>query len=379
MREFGTGMGDAHPFTVALAHTLLVPAIVLAAVGYHCAPWHDSHERKQESHVDKVRFLMLGVGLMGQHHILRLSEVPEAEVVGLVDPSEASIAQTRERFPKLGNTPAWSDYRQALQEVEADAAIIVTPHNQHLEHGLACLDAGLHVLMEKPFVSGSANAEHLIAHAESKGKHLAVSYQRHLQGPYLYIRNLIQSGQLGKIQFISAYQAQAWLQMTRGTWRQDPELSCGGQLNDSGSHLLDIVVWMTGLEPAEVSAYIDNRGSRVDVDTALNVRFHGGAMASFSVIGSSSVRWWEDVSVHGDKGSALYRNKTLLVAREGEDYPTAVSSDEFPPESDPNRNFVDLLLGRIQEAAAPAACGLTIARLTEAAWESARTGQPVRL
>ena len=97
------------------------------------------------------------------------------------------------------------------------------------------------------------------------------------------------------------------------------------------------------------------------------------------MIGSSSVRWWEDVSVHGDKGSALYRNKTLLVAREGDDYPTAVSSDEFPAESDPDQNFVDLLLGRIREAAAPAACGLVIARLTEAAWESARTGQPVKL
>lgn len=329
--------------------------------------------------MDKLRFLILGAGSMGRYHVRRLLPVKEAAIVGLVDPAESSIGAMREAYPELADTPAWADYRQALREAQADAAIIITPHNQHLEHGMACLDAGLHVLMEKPFVNGSANAERLIAHAAQQGKHLAVSYQRHLEGAYMYVRNLIQRGELGTIQYISAYQAQSWLQLTRGSWRQDPEISCGGQLNDSGSHLLDIVVWMTGLEPAEVSAFIDNRGAQVDIDTALTVRFQGGAIASFNIVGSSTVRWWEDVSVHGDKGTALYRNKTLLVAREGDEYPTAVPSDELPAASDPDRNFVDLLLGRVAEPAAPATCGLAISRLTEAAWESARVGKPVNI
>ena len=329
--------------------------------------------------MDKVRFLSLGAGLMGQHHIMRLEQVPEAEIVGLVDPSEKSIAATRERFPDLADTPAWSDYKQALREVQADAAVIVTPHSHHLEQGLACLDAGLHVLMEKPFVTGSANAERLIAHAARKGKHLAVSYQRHLQAAFIYLRDLIQRGELGTIQFVSAYQAQAWLRGTAGTWRQDPELSCGGQLNDSGSHLLDIVMWVTGLEPAEVSAFIDNRGTRVDIDTALNVRCHGGAIMNFSIVGGASIGWCEDISVHGDKGTALYRNGALSIAREGERGPVAVAKEELPPASDPDSNFVDLLLGRVEEPAAPSSCGLKVARLTDAAWESAASGQPVRI
>ena len=326
-----------------------------------------------------VRFLIVGAGGMGRAHIGNLLRCPEVEFAGLVDPAAAPVAATRERFPQLADTPAYTDLASALAAAGADAAVIVTPHSQHLEQGLACLDAGAHVLMEKPFVAGSQNAQRLIEHAQLRGRHVAVSYQRHLQGPYLYLRRLVQSGELGEVQFVSAYQAQAWLKSTKGTWRQDPELSCGGQLNDSGSHLLDVVLWMTGLTVREVSARIENRGSRVDIDTALTVRFDGGAIANFNIVGSSSIGWWEDVSVHGTKGAALYRNGALLVARAGETRPEPVPESAWPESGDPDRNFVDLLLGRVQEAAAPAACGLAVARLTEAAWKSAEQGAPVRL
>lgn len=329
--------------------------------------------------MDKVRFLSIGVGGMGRHHINLLKQLPEVEIAGLVDASEASITATRERFEDLADIPAFTDYKQALREVEADATVIVTPHNQHLEQGLACLDAGLHVLMEKPFVAGSANSERLIAFAAEKGKHLAVSYQRHLQGPYLYLKQLIEKGELGTIQFVSAYQAQAWLKGTAGSWRQDPEMSCGGQLNDSGSHLLDIVMWLTDLEPVEVNAFIDNRGSQVDIDTALSVRCEGGALVNFNIVGSSSIGWCEDVSIHGDKGTALFRNGSVSVAREGERAPTTVSPESLPAGSNPDADFVDLILGRVEQAAAPSACGLKVARLTEAAWESAKIGRPVKL
>ena len=329
--------------------------------------------------MDKVRFIALGVGGMGRHHIMQLKRVPEAEIVALVDPAAASIEATRQRFEDLAYTPAFSDYRQALKEVDADAAVIVTPHNEHFDQGMACLEAGLHVLMEKPFVAGSENAERLVAFAEEKGRHLAVSYQRHLEGHYVYLREMIEAGELGTIQYVAAYQAQAWLKGTTGTWRQDPELACGGQLNDSGSHLLDIVLWVTGLEPRDVSAFIDNRGARVDIDTALSVRCTNGAIASFNIVGSSSIGWWEDVSIHGDKGTALVRNGTLYVAREGERSPQPIAKEDLPPNGNPDSNFVDLILGRVQEAAAPAECGLRVARVTEAAWRSAETGQPITI
>ncbi|MBW7460429.1 gfo/Idh/MocA family oxidoreductase, partial [Paenibacillus sepulcri] len=176
---------------------------------------------------------------------------------------------------------------------------------------------------------------------------------------------------------ICAYQAQRWLIGATGSWRQNLALSCGGQLNDSGSHLLDVVLWVTGLEPESVSAVIENHGREVDIDSAVTVRFKGGAIATFNVVGSASISWHEDVSIHGDKGSVLYRNNKILVAREGEKSLTEVSVEELPASSDPDIDFVDLVLGRVSEAAAPSSCGLRIARLTEAAWKSAANGSKV--
>ncbi|MDF2961533.1 MAG: putative dehydrogenase [Paenibacillus sp.] len=327
--------------------------------------------------MERIRFLMIGVGGMGREHIRRLDQIPEAEIVALADPSAAAVEEVKKRFPGLADVPAFTDYREAVSRANADAAVIVSPHSMHFDQGMACLNGGLHVLMEKPFVAGSENAERIIAYAEAVNKHLAVAYQRHLMGPYIYIRNLIQSGDLGKINYICAYQAQRWLAGTTGTWRQNPDLSCGGQLNDSGSHLLDVVLWVTALEPESVSAFIDNRGSQVDIDSAVTVRFREGAIATFNVVGSASIGWREDVSIHGEKGTVLYRNNQILVAKEGQREAVEVPFDELPASSDPNRDFVDLLLGKIAEAAAPASCGLRIARLTEAAWKSAANGSQV--
>jgi predicted dehydrogenase len=330
--------------------------------------------------VDRVRILLIGAGGIARtRHIPQLREVPEGEIAGLVDPAPGATQAVTASFPDLVDVPAFADYRQALETVRADAAIISSPHNQHLEHGIACVEAGLHVLMEKPFVVGSANAERFVALARERKLHLAIAYQRHVEGVYMYLHDLVRNGELGTIHGISAYQAQRWLEATAGQWRQDPTVSCGGQLNDSGSHLLDVILWITGLEAESVSARIDHRGAAVDIDSALTIRFQGGALASVLVAGSASVDWWEDVSINGDRGTALFRNGQLWVAREGEREPAPVPAEQIPRSGTLARDFVDLILGRIAEPAAPAEGGIAVARLTEAAWRSAEIGQPVTI
>lgn len=319
----------------------------------------------------KVRFLMIGVGGMGQSHVRNILQLSDAEIVGFVDPSSQSIERAKSHSDSLRDLPEFANVEDAFANVEADAAVIVTPHSQHMAQGMACLNHGLHVLMEKPFVAGSENARKLIEHSASVGRHLVVSYQRHLQGQYLYLRNLVQRGELGEIRFVTAYQAQSWLESQKGTWRQNKALSCGGQLNDSGSHLLDVVLWLTGLMPQSVLANIDNRGTEVDIDTALTLRFEGGAMCTFNVVGSANLKWWEDVSIHGTAGSALYRNGDIFVSKGLNEPVVQVPDSELPPSSNPDADFVDLVLGRIDSPAAPAECGYRVARLTEAAWESA--------
>lgn len=206
-----------------------------------------------------------------------------------------------------------------------------------------------------------------------------IGYQRHYFPAFRLARRMIASGKLGRVTFIAALQAQDWLRGTRGTWRQDPDLSGGGQLNDSGSHLLDAILWVTGLIPNVVRAQIDNRGSKVDILSGLTVRFEGGAIGNIAVVGDAP-EWWEDVTFYGEE-AALYLRDNRLVLQSRSRAGTGKAEDitgKLKYKGDPDKNFVDSILGR-DEPQTPAICGLRVAQLTEAAWQSARTGKPVKV
>ena len=204
-----------------------------------------------------------------------------------------------------------------------------------------------------------------------------VSYQRHLEPVYRFVRNQVRAGDLGEIQFISALQDQGWYRAQQGQWRQDPALSGGGQLNDSGSHLLDVVLWMTGLAVEEVQAWMENFDTEVDVNSAMTLRFRGGALGNLSVVGNAPTGGiWEDITIWGSKAAVYIRNGRLTYKRAG--HGDAWEPSGLPGAGSPDRNFFDAILGR-DEVQVPPECGLRVIELTEAAWESARTGAPVKV
>ena len=327
--------------------------------------------------MDKIRVGFIGCGGNASGHIGRILEIPETEVVALCDVSETSLERVRERYAAVESLPVFRDYKDMLAQVEIDAVEISTPHTLHFDQIMDSLDKGLHVLTEKPMVCTVDHAQQVIARAQETGKVLMVSYQRHLAPQFRYVRNQIQAGELGQIQFISALQDQKWYLGTMGSWRQQLSLSGGGQLNDSGSHLLDIVLWMTGLEVEEVQAYVENFDSEVDINSALSLRFKGGAMGTLSIVGNSPVGgMWEDITIWGTKAVIYMRNGHIT-------YKVGSSSEVcepagLPGATTPDQNFVDAVLGR-DEVQVPATCGLRVIELTEAAWASAETGRPVRV
>jgi len=320
-----------------------------------------------------VRIGFIGAGGIARAHLRRLREIEEAELVAIAEPSEKALARMAEEYPEVESLPVFADYREMLEKVELGAVEIHTPHTLHYQQGMDVLNAGLHLLMEKPMVCTVPHAYDLIE--AGRGKVFMVSYQRHFQGPYIYIREQIQSGALGRLQFVSALQSQNWRRGTYGTWRQDMSLSGGGQLNDSGSHLIDILLWTTGLAAESVTGYIQKYDCEVDIDSALSIRFVGGAQGSIAVVGDSPM-WWEEFSVWGDKGVILYRNGEILQGTHGGGPLEPVT--ELPADSNPDRNFVDAILGRA-EVGAPPECGLRVIELTEAAWKAAELGRPVRV
>ncbi len=321
-----------------------------------------------------VKIAFIGCGGVSNGHARRILDMPDAEIVALCDNNPDQLSAYQQRYRQLAAVPAFTDWRKMLDSVEIDAVEIHTPHTLHYEQIMTSLDRGLHVLTEKPMVCRTDHALDVVRKVKESDRKLQVSYQRHFEPAFRYIRDLIARGEIGSVQFVTAWQSQEWKQLTTGLWRQKPELSGGGQLNDSGSHLIDIVLWTTQLIADEVSAFIDNRGTPVDINSAVNVRFTNGAQGTINIIGDG-MRFDEEITIFGDKGVLAIRGGRL----------TYIDSDNevhlpqrMPRSTDPDRNFVDAILGK-DELQVPVECGLRVIQLTEAAWKSAKAGAPVKV
>jgi predicted dehydrogenase len=328
---------------------------------------------------NKVRLGLVGCGGFMRAHVGRLAAVRAARIEALVEPSKRNLKRFLGHHPELADLPTFGSHSDMLQEVELDGMVIASPHSSHYEQIMDALGHGVHVLTEKPMVDSVQQAKAVIRKAKRKDLVLMIGYQRHYFPAFRLAREMLTSGKLGRITFVAALQAQDWLRGTKGTWRQDPALSSGGQLNDSGSHLLDALLWLTDLKPDVVCAQIDNRGSKVDILSALTVRFRGGAIGTIAVVGDAP-GWWEDVTFYGEDGSLYIRDNRLILqtrARSG-GVKSQDITDRLRYKGDPDKNFVDSIRGEA-EPQTPAVCGLRVAQLTEAAWESARLGKPVKV
>ena len=329
----------------------------------------------------KLRVGIIGCGGNMTGHVKRLVEqhADEVEVAALVDTSAGSIERLVERNPSVSGVPHFESHAEMLAQVKPDAVEISTPHTLHFKHIMDSLEAGAHVLSEKPMVCEVDDAVRVIERSRELGKVLLVSYQRHYQPLFRYIKQQIESGELGDIQYVTGLQNQDWYRGTQGKWRSQLSLSGGGQLNDSGSHLLDILLWTTGLAVQSVFCSQEDFAGEVDINTAISLRFRGGAMGTISVIGNAPGGMWEDITIYGSKGSVYYRQSL----DKGQPHrfqqrwfakPEVLSEPELPAGSDPDTNFIDAIK-RGAQVESPALCGLRVIELTEAAWRSARTGQ----
>jgi len=323
----------------------------------------------------RLRIGFIGAGGIAVGHYQRLGAVKNAEVVALTEPSAKMYKQFCGHCSGASDLPRYLAYRDMLKEEALDGVVVLSPHTYHFEQITESLNRGLHVLTEKPMVCTIRRAKALIKKAQAKNRLLMISYQRHFEPTFRYMRDVIAKGGLGKIEFVQAIQAQEWLRLTKGTWRQVPELSGGGQLNDSGSHLIDIVMWVTGMKVKEVFAQSEAFKTKVDINSSLAMTFENGALGSMSVIGNAP-GWYEDHSIVGSKGALYLRQGLGLIHQDALGKAVKVKLPKYS--KDPDANFIDSILGK-DVPQTPPECGLRTIEVTEAAWRSAASGKAVRV
>lgn len=323
----------------------------------------------------KLRIGFIGAGGIAHAHMMRFHGVKQAEVVALTEPDRKALERFHAAFPETAALPSYRDYREMIERETLDAVAVLSPHTLHYAQIRTSLEQGLHVLTEKPMVSSIREARDLIVFARKKKRVLMIAYQRHFEPTFRYMRDRIAEGVLGEIQYVQAVLSQEYLRLVQGTWRLKKTLSGGGQINDSGSHMVDIIMWVTGLKVKQVYAVMDNFKTEVDINSALTLTFENGAMGNMSIIGNAP-GWYEDHTIVGSKGAFYLRQGLGLIQQDALGRPVKVRLPKV--KKDPSSNFVDSILGK-DTPEVPPECGLRTIEVTEAAWQSAASGKPVRV
>ena len=223
-----------------------------------------------------LRAAVIGYGMAGAvFHAPLIEAVPGLTVAALVTRDPGRSAAARARHPAAAVVPD----PEALWRIAdgLDVAVIATPNRTHVPLALAALEAGLHVVVDKPMAPSAAGARRLIDEARRLDRVLTVFQNRRWDGDFLTLRRLIAAGELGTVhRFESRFER--WRPVPKPGWRQEPAPEeAGGLLYDLGAHLIDQALVLFG-PVHRVHAELDRRrpGSLVDDDVFLALTHDGG-------------------------------------------------------------------------------------------------------
>ncbi len=228
-----------------------------------------------------VRLAVVGAGGAAQVvHLPILAKLRDVEIAGVIDVREEMARTIADRFEA-------AEAADSLQELpsfgDLDAALVCTPNDSHEDVALSALDAGLHVLCERPIATSSEAAARMIDAAREADRHLMVAMNHRYRLDLRHMRKFVRSGEIGEPFLVRA----SWLTQReprqRRGWRRDPELAGGGVLMDLGVAALDAVLWTLDFPQVEQVTAHFHEGDRVEESAAVLLRTATGVTASVDV------------------------------------------------------------------------------------------------
>ena len=276
-----------------------------------------------------LKLAVLGMGKAGLRHLSAGQEVDLVDVVGVAD----RAPELRARLAESSDVPVVEDL-DALLALGPDAVIVALPHALLADAALRSIDAGLHVLLEKPMATKLEDARRVVAAAESAGVRLMVNYNHRFRDEYQTAKRLLEEGRIGRpTVFAESMFATAG---PLPPWVWNAEISGGGMLTYNGSHVLDHLMWLSQRPVEMVSASLGQFSfdESLEDTTVATLRFDDGSLANLiqhktNVRGARSV--WE-THVFGTEGAITIKSgQGVTLSRGG-------SEEHFP--SGPERRFV---------------------------------------
>jgi predicted dehydrogenase len=193
----------------------------------------------------RLRAAVIGTGFVGPHHVDGIRRAGYADVVAL---GGTDAARTQARARELGVPRATTDIDSLLSDPDIDVIHICTPNTLHVPLATAALEAGRHVVVEKPLALTSSEADRLVALAERLGRHAAVAFTYRGYPMVRRARQLVADGELGDVRLVHGAYLQDWLvEPTSFNWRLASELGGASRaVADIGSHWFDTAEFISG-------------------------------------------------------------------------------------------------------------------------------------
>ena len=344
------------------------------------------------------RVAVLGAGWWStQAHLPALRTDPGVELIAIADPSVDRLDAAAAAY---GIDRTYEDHRELLDRERPDAVIVAVPHVHHFEVARDALDAGASVLVEKPMTISPDHAGALVELAAARGLHLMVGYTWHFNRQARVLRGALEANRVGEIQLVSVLFASRAIEFYRGhpeLYRplfdypvtgpdertySDPAIAGGGQGQLQVTHAAGLALWLTGLVPEEVSAWMARGDVEVDLIDAINIRFQGGALGTLASTGNVGPAGREllEYRIYGTNGAVVadFIGGTAYI-QDGdgviERLPDA-AGDEIYPLYRPAQHLGALVRGE-EENQAPGALGALVVSFLDAAYRSAALSAPV--
>jgi predicted dehydrogenase len=344
--------------------------------------------------LEKVRVGVIGVG-MGRNHAVRFRDCAEAELVALCDMDPERLARVAE---ETGAQRTYSNWEQLIRDPEIDAVSVVLPNYLHAPATIEALEAGKHVLCEKPLALNAAEAQEMVDTARRLKRKLMVHFNVRFTPTAAALKRAADNGDLGEIYYVRSVWHRRRGIPKLGGWFTQQEKAGGGVLIDLGVHRLDLALWMMDYpKPVSVQgAAYDYLGTRLGAESgktfevddlaAAFIRFENGATLSLETSWASNIDRTDEQSIQffGLQGGAVIRNTDepqRFESRITKDEDGEIKSwDPAPPETmeTAQEHFCRCILNDT-EPTATGEQGVLVMKLLDAIYESAATGREVRL
>jgi predicted dehydrogenase len=335
--------------------------------------------------MDKVRIGLLGTGIIvSDYHALTLQHNRRAEVVAAANLHPESLECLSRSFdiPR-----SYTDFGEMARDSGIDAVVIGLPNYLHAPVTVQMLEAGKHVLCEKPMALNVAEAEAMVDASQRTGRKLMIAHMWRFDPEILWLKNVVASGRLGRVFKAKSHAVWLYEGPASGSWFVTPQFAGGGALADMGIHSIDTLRFVLGgARPSKVFASVGTHFEDIELDDTATVllEFEGG------VAGLIEAGWYHlyadglegYTQVFGTKGYARALPSELHTHVEGVWSVTHPQMPERQQQCDMPmyQAQMDHFLECILEGSDPSPSGtdgLWAMRVLEAAYRSATLGEAV--